>query len=179
VSTDTWNPEGGETTVEHVLEFLRQWLGNADGITISGGEPFDQPEALICLVSRIRETCGADILVYSGHPLEAVAPILDRVRGLIDAVITDPLDLSSPQTRPLTGSDNQRLTALTELGRKRFSPYERALSVADKTLDAMFDEATGEIWFAGVPRRGDFRALTAALLVQGHLARTAEDKRRR
>ena len=49
------------------------WLEEADGITISGGEPFDQPEALIHLLAQIRSKTSIDILVYSGHPFEKIA----------------------------------------------------------------------------------------------------------
>jgi anaerobic ribonucleoside-triphosphate reductase activating protein len=44
---DTWTPAGGETQVDAVLAQLRGWVPDADGFTISGGEPFDQPEALL------------------------------------------------------------------------------------------------------------------------------------
>ena len=48
----------------------------ADGITISGGEPFDQPDALFELLARIRSQTEADILVFTGYPWTKVSGML-------------------------------------------------------------------------------------------------------
>ncbi len=67
----------------------------------------------------------------------------------------------------LRGSDNQRLSLLTELGRKRLATYERPLKPADKALDLMFDD-DGSIWMAGIPKRDDLLRLRDLLHDQGH-----------
>src|SRR5215831_1013285 len=54
ISMDTWAEGRGITTVEEVINSIIPWLSKADGITISGGEPFDQPDALLELTARIR-----------------------------------------------------------------------------------------------------------------------------
>lgn len=175
ISADTWSAAGGDTALERVLEQVRAWLPNADGFTISGGEPFDQPEALVALVRALREMSSGNILVYSGHPIESLASILAQTDGLIDALITDPFDIDAPHTRPLRGSDNQRLHLLTALGREMFSQYERVLRVSDKSLDVMFDE-DGSVWFAGIPNRNDFQRLRDLLTDQGHRVQISADK---
>lgn len=167
ISADTWTTNTGATTVESVLAHLRPWLSDANGITISGGEPFEQPEALVFLLEKLREKTAADILVYSGYPVESIIPVLEKADGLIDALISDPFDIQSPHSRPLRGSDNQRLHLLTALGRDRFSQYERHLLDSDKSLDVMFDQ-DGAVWFAGIPKRGDFQRLQELLTDQGH-----------
>jgi anaerobic ribonucleoside-triphosphate reductase activating protein len=158
-----------------VLEQVRAWLPQADGFTISGGEPFDQPDALVALIRALREMSSGDILVYSGHPIESLAGVLARTEGWIDALITDRFDIDAPHTRPLRGSDNQRLHLLTELGREIFSQYERDLSASDKSLDVMFDE-DGSVWFAGIPNRNDFQRLKDLLMDQGHQIQISADK---
>jgi anaerobic ribonucleoside-triphosphate reductase activating protein len=40
----------------------------------------------------------------------------------------------------------------------------------------MFDEATGEVWLVGIPRRGDLRRLAILLAARGHSITTSEDK---
>lgn len=175
ISADTWSAAGGETTLERLLEQVRAWLPNADGFTISGGEPFDQPEALVALVRALREMSSGNILVYSGHPIESLAGILAQTDGLIDALVTDPFEIDAPHTRPLRGSDNQRLHLLTELGREMFAQYERDLRVSDKLLDVMFDE-DGSVWFAGIPNRNDFQRLRDLLTDQGHRVQISADK---
>lgn len=177
ISADTWASAGGETTLQDVLESIQIWLPHADGITISGGEPFEQPHALVALLEALRSQTDGDMLVYSGYPFEALSDTLTRASGLIDALITDPFEIQTPHTRPLRGSDNQRLHLLTALGRARFSACERALAGSDKSLDVMFDE-DGSVWFAGIPNRDDFQRLRDLLTDQGHDVRISADKAR-
>lgn len=171
ISMDTWAQAGGETTVDAVLAQLAAWLPQADGFTVSGGEPFDQPEALLALLRGLRRLSAGDILVYSGHAAERLADTLADADGLIDALISDPFDLAAPQTQALRGSDNQRLHCLTPLGRQRFA----ALPAGAKALDVMFDD-DGSVWLAGIPSRGDFQRLRELLTGQGHYVRTSAAK---
>ncbi len=176
ISLDTWATGRGKTTVERVVQAIEPWLDRADGFTISGGEPFDQPRALFHLLQAIRSRHEGDILVYSGHPLEAL-PIGD-FSGLIDSLISDPLLIDQPQTLPLRGSDNQRLHLLTSLGRNRFQFARAAGEAMPSTLDIMFDDARGDVFLAGVPRRGDLVRLQEILEAAGHSAGITEDKQR-
>ncbi|WP_454696540.1 4Fe-4S cluster-binding domain-containing protein [Achromobacter aegrifaciens] len=171
ISMDTWAEAGGETTVDAVLAQLAAWLPQADGFTVSGGEPFDQPEALLALLRGLRGLSAGDILVYSGHAAERLVDTLADADGLIDALISDPFDLAAPQTQALRGSDNQRLHCLTPLGRQRFA----ALPAGAKALDVMFDD-DGSVWLAGIPSRGDFQRLRELLTGQGHHVRTSAAK---
>ena len=177
ISADTWNADSGQATVEDVMTHLAQWLPAAEGITISGGEPFEQPEALVSLLAALRRVTPADILVYSGKPIEQLAPVLRHAAGYIDALISDPFDLDAAHTMPLRGSDNQRLHLLTSLGVDRFSAYAQPCKVQDKSLDVMFD-SDGSVWFAGIPQRGDFLRLQEFLIDQGHRVQISADKAR-
>ncbi|WP_175837665.1 4Fe-4S single cluster domain-containing protein [Burkholderia anthina] len=176
ISMDTWANAGGETTVGAILAQVQTWLPESTGITISGGEPFDQPDALIALLRGLRKLSAGDILVYSGHAIEFLADTLAQADGLIDALISDPFDTNAPQTRPLRGSDNQQLHCLTALGHTRFAQYEHTPHTG-KTLDVMFDE-DGSVWFAGIPNRDDFQRLRDLLTDQGHHIRISADKAR-
>jgi len=172
ISADTWGPGRTVVDVTTLLEQVAPWLDQADGITISGGEPFDQFDALLQMLVGLRQRTAADILVYSGHPLETLQPMLDQARDLIDALISDPYLEQADQSLALRGSDNQRLTLLTALGRSRLASLERARTPADKALDLMFD-ATGTVWMAGIPRRGDLLRLRELLRAQGHQVQTS------
>ena len=167
ISADTWGPGHRRLTLAQLLSDLQPWLDEADGITISGGEPFDQFDALLQLLSGLRQRSRADILVYSGYTLEQLEPRLRDAHGLIDALISDPYQQEQTQSLVLRGSDNQRLSLLTELGHARFQQYERPLLSDEKALDLMFDES-GSIWMAGIPRRDDLLRLRDLLEEQGH-----------
>ncbi len=174
ISTDTWAARRNLTTIAEVMDGLREWLPVADGITVSGGEPFDQSPALLALLMAIRGTFAGDIFVYSGYPIERLHGQLSAAGGLIDALMTDPFVAGMTQSLPLRGSDNQRLHVLTPLGANRFTSFTEPSSVPPK-FDVMFDE-DGTVWFAGVPSQNAFRQIAASLALEGHRVSTTEDK---
>jgi len=176
VSADTWGTGKSGVSIDEIMKAISHWLPEANGITISGGEPFDQPEALIELLIQIRSKTNIDILVYSGHPFEKIVPVLNKCQGFIDALISDPYEENTSQTLALRGSDNQRLHCLTPLGEARFRQFDRVLKDSDKTFDIMFDEE-GSIWLAGIPKRNDMRRLKTILEKEGHFAITTQDDR--
>ena len=149
ISMDTWAQDRGITTIDEVINAIAQWIPAADGITISGGEPFDQPVALLELLNKLRLLSQADVLVFTGYPWSRVSEIVDASPGLIDALVTGPFDLNEGQTLALRGSDNQELHFLTAMGHARFAPFERPVTEADRILDIMFDDR-GDVWFAGI-----------------------------
>jgi anaerobic ribonucleoside-triphosphate reductase activating protein len=177
VSMDTWAPAKAMTTVEAVLEAIRPAIPHADGLTVSGGEPFEQPEALAALLRGWRAEGGGDVLVYSGRSLEEIAPALRDLDGLVDAVVADPFRRDLPQTLALRGSDNQRLVALTAVGAERYAVFEASVDGTARALDILFDDETGDAFLAGIPRPGDMARLAAALRAAGHSAATTEDVR--
>lgn len=98
ISADTWGPSKRRVGIAQLLEQLTPWLAEAEGITLSGGEPFDQFPALLVLLQGLRQSAPLDILVYSGYSLEHLQPLLQQAEGLIDALISDPFDERSEQS---------------------------------------------------------------------------------
>lgn len=175
ISVDTWASAKELIAVDCFVEQIVPWLEQAEGITISGGEPFDQVEALLALVKLLRERTAADILVYTGYAIEAIEQPLQLVKPYIDALISDPFQYQTPQRLRLRGSDNQRLHYFTALGEAKFKPYQHVFSSADQLLDVMFDE-DGTVWFAGIPKRDDLLRLQTILEQQGHQVKVTADK---
>ena len=175
ISMDTWATGKGLTHVGTIMTAIQPYLEVADGITISGGEPFDQVTALSSLLKAIRQKSSGDILVYTGYSLDTL-PLSD-FETLIDAIISEPFVLEAPQTKKLRGSDNQKLTLLTPLGERLFSATKDAGSTSSPSLDIMFDDTTGEIFMAGIPLRGDLQRLTQLLSEAGHTIKTTQDRR--
>ncbi len=167
ISPDTWDPTLGGTTVAEVAARLSAWAPLADGLTVSGGEPFDQGDALAELLAGWRRMSSGDVLAFSGYAFERLSGWLEAHPGLIDALVAGPFERHAAQTLALRGSDNQTLHLLTAAGRDRFAGFERPSTAADRRLDLMFD-ADGGAWFAGIPARGDFDRLRQALRAAGH-----------
>ena len=176
VSVDTWGTGKGGVLINEIMAAIEPWLNDAEGITISGGEPFDQPEALGSLLSLLRSKTKVDILVYSGHPFEKITSVVEKNKGLIDAIISEPYEDDMSNTLALRGSDNQRLHCLTTLGEMRFRQFERTITPTDKMFDIMFEEE-GAVWLAGIPGRDDMKRLKTILAKDGHIAVTTQDKR--
>lgn len=167
ISPDTWDPTTGMTTVAEITATLGWWATQAEGLTVSGGEPFEQPDALAEILTEWRRLSSADVLVFSGYTFEHLASWLETHPGLIDALVAGPFERGAPQTLALRGSDNQTLHLLSLIGRERFAAFERRATETDRRLDLMLD-VDGGAWFAGIPGRGDFDRLRQALRMAGH-----------
>jgi anaerobic ribonucleoside-triphosphate reductase activating protein len=178
ISMDTWAPNKGVTDVGAVFDAIEPFVAEADGLTVSGGEPFDQPAALRALLEGWRARHSGDILVYSGHPLETLEPALDGMLGLIDALLCDPLEIDLPQTLALRGSDNQRLLLLSPLGERVFGGLDQSLANSERRFDIMFDDELGTVFLAGIPQRGDLVRLSALLTGEGHQSEVTEERHR-
>lgn len=175
VSVDTWAPERGKTTVDAVLESVAQWLTEADGVTISGGEPFQQPAALEALLHGLRNLAGGekDILVYSGYAWEQIASRVTSWEGLADALISEPFRAEAGQSLVWRGSDNQRMHLLTALGRARYAEWTEASRVTlPQALDIFFQD--GEVWMAGIPAPGTLENLRTRLAEAGFDSTTSQ-----
>jgi anaerobic ribonucleoside-triphosphate reductase activating protein len=165
----------GETTVADVLEAITPWISVADGVTISGGEPFQQPEALEMLLHGLRQlsTSKIDVLVYSGYPWEQIAAIVGRLDGFIDVLISDPFDAKAGQTLLWRGSDNQRMHLLTPLAEDRYRTLVDApRSTLPAALDVFFED--GVVWMAGIPLPGTMEVLRNQLAEAGFSSTTSE-----
>lgn len=172
ISADTWEPAVGAVPLEHLLDRMSEMADGAEGLTVSGGEPFDQPEALAAVLARWRELSTKSTLVFTGRELEDVAGWTARHPGLIDALITGPFRSDLPQTLAMRGSDNQRIHAMTDAGAGMLA-YDRPATDADRRLDVAFDEL-GHAWLAGIPARGEMGRLRRTLAKAGHRAATSD-----
>jgi anaerobic ribonucleoside-triphosphate reductase activating protein len=171
VSQDTWERDPGrDMTVEQLLGWCRKTTGGIfDGVTISGGEPFDQPQALATLLDGLiewRKKCKLDfdLLCYSGYPLLTLQNNHAKLLARLDALIPEPYIDAKPLTHVWRGSSNQPLTPLSERGTRIYAPYLNALA-DQKRIQTMQD---GErLWYVGIPARGDMAALENSCKVRG------------
>ena len=117
MSKDTWDADAGFLMEEE--ELVRSMLRfEFEGITISGGEPFDQCHALRKVVRSLKQKRDAGVVVYTGMKYEtllasedpAVAELLSLVDLLIDGEYVAELD----DDGAYRGSSNQRAFCLTD-----------------------------------------------------------------
>jgi anaerobic ribonucleoside-triphosphate reductase activating protein len=200
VSQDTWDADPGRlTTVARLLTWCRETVaargGTFDGVTISGGEPFDQPDALKALLAALEQWRSSsrldfDVLCYSGYPLGHLRRKHAALLARLDAVIPEPFVESQPLEKLWRGSANQSLVPLSARGHERYSPFVDAPadtfgkriqagggdgpratgSDAGGTGETATDAARARdrrIWFIGIPARGDMAALETLCAERG------------
>jgi anaerobic ribonucleoside-triphosphate reductase activating protein len=112
----TWEKGHGEVT--SIGAILRSWSDGLRGLTLSGGEPFEQAEACAKLASEVHRL-GGDVVVFSGHTLHNLREMAVSRPGVAalllqtDLLVDGPYDREQTPGGPLRGSANQRLHALT------------------------------------------------------------------
>jgi len=172
VSLDTWKPDRSKAIeVDELLAWCRRVSGGApEGITISGGEPFEQPRALAQLLAGLERWRRAlaepfDILCYSGYRIERLRKEHAKLLERIDALICDPFVEALPTERWWRGSDNQRLVPLSPLGQARYAAYVDAAVDSPKRFQVVADGK--RLWFVGIPHRGDLERIESACAERG------------
>lgn len=130
-------------------------------LTVTGGDPLEQPEGLIGLLSAIRASYD-DILVYTGFTLEELPDAvgterLGELRSLVDVLIDGRyLDELNVPDCVLRGSTNQRLLFWNEGLRPT---YERYLEGGRQVQNFVHE---GEIVSVGIHNRFDVEAACGA-----------------
>ena len=112
---ETHSTSGGALTVTE--ELARSILDSGEtieGISVSGGEPFQQPAALLDLLLRLSGS-SLSVLVFSGYTLGAIRslPMGPEILKHVDVLIGGPYAESAHFGRSLLGSSNQSIHFLT------------------------------------------------------------------
>lgn len=163
VSRDTWDPAGGvDIPVDRLLDRLGHVPGRVDGLTITGGEPSDQPTELTRLLIGARDVAGDrgevwDILLYSGREGRALRRQLPHIESLVDALVEGPYRAELGGDDALRGSSNQRLVLTTPLAHERY----RDVASWPRRLDVAVTDDT--LYLVGIPRPRDLDRLNDAL----------------
>jgi anaerobic ribonucleoside-triphosphate reductase activating protein len=110
----TWHVQNGmRVPISTIVEDVLARRHDHDGVTILGGEPFDQPESVAELVSGLKHH-GIHIVLYSGFTIEQLIqrklPAIDYTLAHIDLLIDGPFISEKREgASEYRGSRNQRL----------------------------------------------------------------------
>lgn len=109
---ELWDSDAyGEMKPADMVQVIKAFAGKGgavDGITITGGEPFEQAEELAELVEGLRDITE-DILVYTGYRREELAAYENRVIRKLAVLVDGPYVQEENREHPLMGSANQRI----------------------------------------------------------------------
>ena len=108
----TWTTRGGTLLPWPELVSRVLAIEGIEGVTLLGGEPFDQPEPLGEFASAVRSE-GLSVMTFTGNVLEDLPP--SKLLDATDLLVDGPFLASRPETsRPWIGSVNQRFHFLTD-----------------------------------------------------------------
>lgn len=179
MSRHTWDPRGGERVSVHSL--LERWReavrSGAEGLTVSGGEPVEQPAALAALLdgaARIRDEAAhasgldelrkPDILLYTGFTVEELTGERATAIRSADTLVTGRYDAAQPTDLVWRGSANQQMLPRTALGRHRYRQHV-SRTLARSRLQLV--DGGERVHIYGVPRRGELAAIERRLKPMG------------
>ena len=158
----TWNADAGQAVaLTDLLAWMRRLpLAEVNGVTITGGEPFEQSAALHRLVAALRSSVDfpkdIDILCYSGFPWRRLSRRHGDILRHLDAVIAEPyVEKQPPQW--LRGSGNQTMHLLSALGRDRYA------KASEQPNGLQVVAAGDDIRIIGIPNRGDLERMQEKL----------------
>ncbi len=104
---------GAEQEVSEIIRTVPKDF-RADGMTLSGGEPFDQTDGILELICWFTREISDDVLVYTGYTLEELRarkdPVTDEILRRIAVLIDGPYVAALNDGRGIRGSANQQVT---------------------------------------------------------------------
>jgi anaerobic ribonucleoside-triphosphate reductase activating protein len=127
-------------------------LSDIEGLTVSGGEPFLQIDALHELLQKLRKNTSLGVILYTGYylnELEALhnAKVDEILTDFLDIIIDGPYIDELNDGKSLRGSENQTVHFLTD--RYRGAAYLYDSSIRNTELRV----TDKEMFFIGVPDR--------------------------
>lgn len=116
-----FNPEthatdaGTRMSVDDVLSFLSDLPATTDGLTVTGGEPLQQPGPLSRMLQRVRAETKLSIILLTGFTWEEIQrfPECSTVLNCLDVLIAGRYDHFRRLAAGLRGSSNKSVHFLT------------------------------------------------------------------
>ncbi len=163
------DPTGGSYLAP--LDAARSIISKADGhigLTISGGEPFEQAEELNSMLDYIAEHSGLDVLCYSGYTIEDIRSGTNHMVELLtrlDILIDGPFLEEEPTDLIWRGSANQGMHILSERA-DGYRYFVDMTAEGARRLHISIDP-DGSVNIIGIPARGELLRLKDELAARG------------
>lgn len=168
MTPELWAASGRPVPVADAAREVLALLPGADGLTISGGEPFDQSAAVAALVRTVRRAGPVEVLVYSGYDREEIAGSSSASADLlseIDLLVAGRFVAEQPNLLPWRGSDNQVVHFLSPRAERHRREAETPRTGPPRLSVQML--GSGSFRVIGIPARGDLAKAVTALAARG------------
>jgi anaerobic ribonucleoside-triphosphate reductase activating protein len=163
INQTLWAADGGRSVeVLELFNWLVAWTDHFDGITISGGEPFQQYEALVTFLHLVKQKTTYDTYCFTGYYLKELDALFpDKLfYRYIDYLVDGRYEARLHDNQNQKGSSNQTLY--------RF--FDGKPIAVEQPASAKWSVRIGEdnrIHMAGVPKRDDLAMLRSDLARAG------------
>ncbi len=131
----THTKSGQPRSIDRVWELIQVQGEAIEGITVSGGEPLQQFDAVVSLLERVHRESSLSVLLFTGfhwHEIERM-PNHRRLLDLVDVIVAGRYDQSQRVGSGLLGSANQTFHFLTD----RYSAADlEAVPASEITIDS-------------------------------------------
>ncbi len=149
ISIHTWEQkESSKTTISSLMTKIEKF--DTKKITISGGEPFEQPRALLEFLQELKKRDFDDILIYSGFKFNYLKKNFIEIIDLVDVVIDGQFDKDKISQESFRGSKNQNIYILND---KLKSTYQEFQTTQKRNLQIL--EKNDEVYLLGIPKIED------------------------
>jgi anaerobic ribonucleoside-triphosphate reductase activating protein len=126
------------------------------GVTVSGGEPFDQWEATRALLERFASFGIRDVLVYTGYGISDLLGRHEEIASLAAAVVDSPFKLGEDTESAWKGSANQTLSIFRPEFKNIYDAWARSAKGALQVA-----VSGNRVVSIGIPRQSDIGAIKA------------------
>lgn len=105
-----------EVAVDALVDRLVALGDTIEGLTVSGGEPLEQPAALLALTRAVRARTALSLIVFSGLTIDEIRamPRGPELLEQLDVLIDGRYVAGERHASGLRGSHNQRIWCLTD-----------------------------------------------------------------
>jgi anaerobic ribonucleoside-triphosphate reductase activating protein len=152
VSQSLWSHDGGKVfEAEHIAQVIIKVQHHFDGVTITGGEPFEQYKPLLVFCSIINSYTDLTIFVFSGYYLEELQERYpDQLfMSYLDYLLDGRYEQGLHENCNARGSSNQHLYHF-ENGKPML---QEELFYGHRWSFAISDE--GKVFLSGIPKKHD------------------------
>ncbi len=110
--------------ITNLFDILREYVDLAEGVTITGGEPFYQPEELYTLVLNLKNFGYTDILVYSGYQYDLIKEKYSHILKYVDVIVDGLYDDNLNDNIGQKGSSNQKCILLNSKLKYKYNDFD-------------------------------------------------------
>jgi anaerobic ribonucleoside-triphosphate reductase activating protein len=164
VNQTLWNRKGGKNiSVIDVFNWVALLQSDFDGITISGGEPFQQYEQLIAFLYLIKAKTNLTVHCFSGYYLNELQELFPDGLFLkyIDVLVDGRYITEQHENTNIKGSTNQSVYRIID----EVPMMQNKIKGSNKWSVNVSED--NQIYMAGIPGKNELRDLCRELSVVG------------